>query len=186
MIKMETLGITNRNVRVDIAVGNDQQLQLVPSEMQKFDLPVRKKRFLFFFKRDLPPQGTFQFSISVTCPNLTLSGNPLLCEMKGEEPKVSGEFDVESHELPFKLFFNPAAVVDCKEGLSEERQYQLDFTLTISDPNRSDRVVFETKDYLTVIIRQFSPKLKFIFLPEQASKNLPYSVAADKSITRIG
>ena len=186
MIKMETLGITNRNVRVDIAVGNDQQLQLVPSEMQKFDLPVRKKRFLFFFKRDLPPQGTFQFSISVTCPNLTLSGNPLLCEMKGEEPKVSGEFDVESHELPFKLFFNPAAVVDCKEGLSEERQYQLDFTLTISDPNRSDRVVFETKDYLTVIIRQFSPKLKFIFLPEQASKNLQYSVAADKSITRIG
>ena len=173
---MENLRIKKRDVFVNMSIGNQQSLQEIQCIKDKLDLPMLKKRVLWVFHRQCPPKGEYKFEIKVlSCDGLILTGAPVLCEMNNGRPKASGEFEIDGIEIPFRLFFNPAAIYDCNKILTEDRHFELTFNLLITDPSDDNKMVLEVQDSLTVTVQHFDAHLQFEFQANSLNDHLVYS-----------
>lgn len=177
--------IENRAFEVDLSWLADDGNLKVPKRPEVIEtagwleLPPRLK---YMKMKKVPPKGDFLYKIEIKdSTGLTLKGNPIECSINGCLRGCEGEFKVDGYRSDFTLYFQPSAVVDCKDCIDQDRSYDLHFNLEIKDKSSDEATAKSFEDFLTITVKSFTSSLTFKFFDETGNK-LTYKYIESQNI----
>ena len=155
-----------------------------------------------FIKRFLRKHQHIEKTVKVAIQNIIIDNKIIfdadhlfsfVCTQSGDEGEMVYqqtdlpiELKLERMTMPFSVFFNPAAVIDCLEIQTEERKvYKVTFDIVLRDPKKNDSVFYTKSGEVNIKFTHQTnrPDVKIFLDPENGE--LQYS-AIGNPLHKVG